>query len=91
MPSNGLKKYGNGFYRDFSLVKTFPLAHAHALARRTMFGATKERLEQLVEQGPEASLEQLFYSESLDSHCLEPVSLRPFTLTFDLAKMGEVS
>lgn len=50
-------------------TKTFTLAHAHLFARRTMFGATKEQLEQLVEQGLEASLEKLFgYGYGLDLH-----------------------
>jgi uncharacterized protein (DUF1800 family) len=63
-------------------TKTFTLEQANLLAKRTMFGATRERLEQLVEQGLEASLEQLFH------YTLEPHPDNPFTPTTSM-KDGE--
>jgi uncharacterized protein (DUF1800 family) len=50
---------------------SFGLHHAALLARRTMFGATREGLEQMVSQGLEATLEQLF-DYSLESHPNNP-------------------
>lgn len=58
--------------------KTFSLEQAHLLARRTMFGATRERLEHLVEQGLEASLEELF------DYSLDPRPDNPFTPTANM-------
>jgi uncharacterized protein (DUF1800 family) len=63
-------------------VKTFTLEEAHLLARRTMFGATKEQLEQLLDEGLEASLEKLF------DYDLAPHSGNPFAPTVSM-KDGE--
>jgi uncharacterized protein (DUF1800 family) len=60
----------------------FKVEHAALLARRTMFGATKDELEHFVEQGLEATLEHLF------TYTLEAHPDNPFKPSADL-KDGE--
>jgi uncharacterized protein (DUF1800 family) len=65
-------------------TENFELHHAALLARRTMFGATKNQLEHMVSQGLEVTLEQLF------NYGLEPFPDNPFKPTPDMEDSEQV-